>query len=125
LRELARDPNVPRQDVFFYLDAHRLGNVPLREELDLIGRTWHQPLVMIDDVEVPGDPGYGFNDYGPGLRFTTDLFSAATHDYRHFYPVRSSREETGHRRGCILLAPPGRWAERLRCLSLVREHERS
>ncbi len=125
LQRLARDPDVPKQDVFFYRDAHRPGNVPLREELDLICRTWHHPLVMIDDLAVPGDPGYGVNDYGPGLRFTTELFSAATHDYRYFYPVSSSGEETGHRRGCILLALPGRWAERLRGLSLVREHERS
>jgi hypothetical protein len=125
LQRLACDPDVPKQDVFFYLDAHRLENLPLREELDLICHTWHQPLIMIDDFEVPGDPGYGFNDYGPGLRFTTELFSAATRDYHHFYPVISSRDETGHRRGCILLALPGRWVERLRCLSLVREHERS
>ena len=80
---------------------------------------------MIDDFEVPGDPGYGCNEYGPGLRFGPELLSAATQEYRHFYPATSSREETGYRRGCILLAPPGRWAERVRGLSLVRERERS
>jgi len=125
LQALARDPAVPKQDVFFYLDAHRPGNLPLREELDLISRSWHHSLVMIDDFAVPGDPGYGCNDYGPGLRFGTELLPEAARDYRHFYPATSSCEETGYRRGCILLAPPGRWAERLRGLSLVREEERS
>ena len=123
LRALARDRNVPKQEVFFYLDAHRPGNVPLPEELDVICRAWDQSLVMIDDFEVPGDPGYGFNDYGPGLRFDTELLSGATGDYRRFYPATPSREETGYRRGFILLAPPGRWAERLRCLPLLREGE--
>jgi predicted O-methyltransferase YrrM len=122
LRELAHDPAVPKHDVFFYLDAHQPGNVPLSEELDLISRNWDQPLVMIDDFEVPGDPGYGFNEYGPGQRFGTELFSATTRKYRYFYPATSSGEETGYRRGCILLAPPGHWAERLRSLSLMREH---
>jgi predicted O-methyltransferase YrrM len=125
LQGLAHNPNVPKQDVFFYLDAHRPGNMPVCEELDLICRHWHQPLVMIDDVEVPGDPGYGFNDYGRGLRFGTESLSSAAQEFRHFYPATSSREETGYRRGCILLAPPGRWSERLGDLSLVREHERS
>lgn len=125
LRELARDPTVPRQDIFFYLDAHRPENLPLSEELDLISRTWHQPLVMIDDVQVPGDPGYGFNDYGAGLRFGAEWLSSVTADFRHFYPTTPSREETGYRRGCVLLALPGYWAERLRGLPLVREHERT
>ena len=125
LQALARDPHVPKQDVFFYLDAHRPGNLPLPEELDVICRSWEHSLAMIDDFEVPGDPGYGFNDYGPGLRFGTELLPVATRDYHHFYPTTSSREETGHRRGFILLAPPGPWAERLRRLPLLRECERS
>ena len=76
---------------------------------------------MIDDFEVPCDPGYGFNDYGPGLRFGTELLPAATREYRQFYPTTPSREETGYRRGFILLAAPGQWAERLRRLPLLRE----
>lgn len=125
LRGLALDPDVPKQDVFFYLDAHRPGNIPLREEVDLICRTWDQSLVMIDDFAVPGDPGYGFLDYGPGLRYATELLPPVTQNYRQFYPATSSCEENGYRRGCILLVPPGRWAERLRDLALVREHEGS
>jgi predicted O-methyltransferase YrrM len=125
LQKLAHDPGMPKHDVFFYLDAHQPGDVPLSEELKLISRHWQEPLVMIDDFEVPGDPGYGFNAYGPGQRFGMELFSRAPRKYRYFYPATSSSEETGYRRGCILLTLPGRWAERLRGLSLVREREPS
>jgi len=125
LERLARDPAMPKRDVFFYLDAHQPGNLPLREEVDLICGTWQEPLIMIDDVEVPGDPGYGFNEYDHGIRFGTELLSAATREYRCFYPAVPSSEETGYRRGCVILALPGRWAERLRNLGLVRERDRS
>jgi hypothetical protein len=121
LHALAHDREIPKEDAFFYLDAHGPGSLPLPEELDLICRVWSHPLIMIDDFEVPDDPGYGFNDYGPGLRFGTALLPAATRDFRQFYPATSSGAETGYRRGSILLARPGRWAERLRGLSLVRE----
>ncbi len=121
LDALARDPDVPKADVFFYLDAHRVGNLPLREEIEIIRHAWDQSLVMIDDFEVPGDPDYRFNEYGPGIRLGADLLSTAARGYRHFYPSTSPHDETGFRRGCVLLVPEGRWAERLRTLSLVRE----
>jgi predicted O-methyltransferase YrrM len=111
LRRLARDPASPRTDVLFYLDAHAPGNAPLREELELIGRGWVEPVILIDDFEVPGDPGYGFND---GLDRT--ILPA---ELRAFYPTTPSAEETGYRRGCVLLARPGPWTERLKDIALV------
>jgi hypothetical protein len=125
LQMLTRETNVSKDTVFFYLDAHQPGNVPLREELDLICHAWDQPLVMIDDFEVPGDPGYIFNDYGPGLRFCADLLPPVTRRFHRFYPAIPSGEETGYRRGCVLLAPPGHCAERLRGLSGLREELKS
>jgi predicted O-methyltransferase YrrM len=125
LQRLARDGGVPRDDVFFYLDAHRPGDCPLRDEIDLICRAWGQVVIMIDDFEVPGDPGYGFNDGGPGLRFDTALLPVSAQDLRRFYPATAAQEETGYRRGCIILARRGRWAELLRGLDGVREREPS
>lgn len=125
LRQLARDPEVPKRDVFFYLDAHRQGDQPLLDELELICGNWRESLITIDDFEVPGDPGYRFDDYAPGVRFGAELLPAVTVGYRRFYPAISSQEETGARRGCIILAPLGGWAERLSSLSLVREGRRS
>lgn len=125
LRQLARDPRVPQRDVFFYLDAHRPGDVPLLEELEFICGTWRDSLIMIDDFEVPGDPGYRFNEYAPSLRFESEVLPAATEGYHRFYPTLASEQETGAKRGCILLAPPGGWTQRLSSLSLVRERDRS
>jgi predicted O-methyltransferase YrrM len=121
LRRLASNPDVPKRDVLFYLDAHRQGDQPLLDELELICENWRDSLIMIDDFEVSGDPGYRFNDYAPGVRFGVELLPAVTVAYRRFYPAISSREETGARRGCIILAPPGGWAKCLSSLSLVRE----
>jgi predicted O-methyltransferase YrrM len=124
LRRLSEDPVVPKEDVFFYLDAHRAGEVPLREELDVVSRGWEQPVIMIDDFEVPGDPGYGFNEDEPGPRFDMQLLSPFSAHFQVFHPATPSTEETGYRRGCAILVKPGRWAERLRHLPLLREHAR-
>src|SRR6266446_8119416 len=48
---------------FFYLDAHWDPVCPLAEEVELISRSCHDAIVMIDDIEVPGDAGYGFDRY--------------------------------------------------------------
>ena len=62
---------------------------------------------MIDDFEVPGDPGYGFDDYGPGKRLTAQyLPDEDLAGWRRFYPSLPSSEETGARRGsCVLVGP--------------------
>ncbi|HET9948228.1 MAG TPA: class I SAM-dependent methyltransferase [Longimicrobiales bacterium] len=118
LAALATDPDVPKRDVFFYLDAHRPGDVPLLDELALLMRSWRDSVVMIDDFEVPGDPGYRFDDFGPG--FTADLLPPRSL-MRRFYPAIPSAEETGHRRGCVVLAMRGPWVERLSRIPALRE----
>lgn len=62
LAQLAEDDRCPKHQVLFYLDAHWARDLPLHGELELIRRRWHDCVVMIDDFEVPGDPGYGFDD---------------------------------------------------------------
>ena len=52
--------------VLFYLDAHGSGDLPLADELEAILARPGSSLVLIDDFAVPGDAGYGFDDYGPG-----------------------------------------------------------
>jgi hypothetical protein len=44
--------------LFFYLDAHWNEDLPLAEEIDLIFSRSPCAVVMIDDFEVPGDPGF-------------------------------------------------------------------
>jgi hypothetical protein len=59
---------------------------------------------MIDDFCVP-DSEYGFDDYGPGKRLELDYIQAilARHGTSAFFPKATASEETGSRRGCIVL----------------------
>lgn len=56
---------------FFYLDAHWYGDIPPRDER-AGEQKWSRFVAMIDDFEVPGDAGYGFDDHGPGRALTLE-----------------------------------------------------
>ena len=102
----AADPEVPNEDVFFYLDAHWHKDLPLADELRLIADGWSNSLVLIDDFEVPGDPGYGFDDYGPGKRLCLDYIPAQLRsEWAPLFPTMRSSDEGGRRRGWVLLVP--------------------
>ncbi len=91
--------------LFIYLDAHWGVDLPLAEELGLIIASGKACVVVIDDFAVPGDPGYSFDDYGPGKRLTTELL--ATIDPKGaalFFPSLPSSHETGAKRGCAIIA---------------------
>lgn len=109
LRQLAADPTVPKQTVFFYLDAHWGPDLPLRDEVLIISRGWSDPIIMIDDFEVPGDPGYGFDDYGNGKRLTRDYIPLAElGDAEILFPTCPSSAEGGLRRGCSVIVSRAR-----------------
>jgi hypothetical protein len=95
------------ETVFFYLDAHWENDLPLAEELAIIAGAWERAVVMVDDFEVPGDSGYGFDDYGPGKALTESYLPPVVSDWATFYPATPSASETGARRGCVVLASPG------------------
>jgi hypothetical protein len=91
--------------VFFYLDAHwDDADLPLWEEIRIIFEAWSQPVVLIDDFAVPGDDGYGFDDYGPGRSLTLATLSGhLPPGVVALFPVLASTEESGARRGCCVL----------------------
>ncbi len=104
-------PGVP---VLFYLDAHGSGDLPLADELDAILARPGSSLVLIDDFAVPGDAGYGFDDYGPGKRL--DLSYLAPFRARLaaiMFPATPSDEETGAKRGLCVLATDDHAAQAL------------
>lgn len=106
LRRIAADAT-PTQFPFLYLDAHWHDDLPLREELEVIARTWARCVVMVDDFEVPGDPGYGFDDYGPGKSLTAECLRLPYLDgWAVLYPRVPSKDETGATRGCCVLLSP-------------------
>jgi len=90
---------------FHYLDAHWYEYLPIRDELRLILRQSDRHVIMIDDFRVDDDPGYGYDDYGPGtgvleFDFIADLLDPAVPAY---VPAMPSAEETGFRRGSLML----------------------
>ena len=124
LRTLAKDPTFPKQRVFFYLDAHWYDDLPLREEVELIASSWNDAAIMIDDFEVPGDTGYGFDNYGPDKRLCLEyLPPLSSLGMTAYFPAVPSEKETGARRGCVVLADFA-LADRMASLQLLRPHHR-
>lgn len=121
-RRLARLPNVTvyHQDsrhflaqltyptthmLFFYLDAHWYGDLPLREEVDIILARYPDSVIMIDDFEVPNDPDYRFDDYGPGKRLSLSDFPFHLDPrVRVFFPRCPSKLESRPKVGSVILA---------------------
>jgi hypothetical protein len=121
LRQLAQDHTVPKQNVLFYLDAHWGSHLPLQQELTTIVQEWQDPIIVIDDFEVPGDPGYGFDDYGDGLTLTLHhLPSEILAKMIVFSPSLPSVQETGARRGCAIAVGAGRASDFMATLPLRR-----
>ena len=106
LRTLSENRSVPKEDVFFYLDAHWGKDLPLKEELEIIFSNWKRPIVMIDDFAVP-DSDYGFDDYGSGKALNLKYIESAVaaHKLAVFFPMATSAEETGTKRGSVVLCP--------------------
>jgi hypothetical protein len=96
---------VQDRPLFFYLDAHWNADLPLAGELQIIFEGCPRAVVMVDDFQVPHDPAYGFDDYGPGRAFTPDYIApvVASFGLRAFYPALPAAEETGSRQGCVVL----------------------
>jgi len=118
-----RQSNLAGQSVFFYLDAHWNSDLPLGEEMDLIGSGWKNYVIMIDDFQVPDDVGYLFDDYGPGKALKLELLTPAIKKYNLavYFPTAPSADETGRKSGCVVLAPRGPIAEKISKLPSLRE----
>jgi predicted O-methyltransferase YrrM len=90
---------------FFYLDAHWLEDLPIFEEIEIIIHHWTDFVLMIDDFQVPLDSGYGFDDYGWGKRLSLESLAALRNrDLTFHFPVIGSSEETGAKRGTIVIS---------------------
>jgi hypothetical protein len=105
-----------------YLDAHWNEDLPLVEELDYVFGRCPTAVVMVDDFRVPDDPGYGYDNYGPGKALDQSYVAPAiaAHGLAVLYPVLRSTEETGQRRGCAVLANEAVWVELLLATGLLR-----
>ena len=94
--------------VFFYLDAHWSEDLPLRQELEIILKQGKPSVVMIDDFRVPFDDGYRYDDYGEGKILDLGLIEFLREaSVEIFFPSTPSWEETGARRGCVVIMTAG------------------
>jgi hypothetical protein len=106
LREVLASGGLGGGPVFFYLDAHWGSDLPLWDELDIILGHPIEAVVMIDDFRVPGDLGFGYDDYGPGKQLSVaGLRANLTSQPDLFFPFYTSTVETGAKRGAAVLAP--------------------
>ncbi len=109
---------------FHYLDAHWYDYLPIRDELALIREKSDRHVIMIDDFRVEGDAGYGYDDYGPEtgvleLGYIADLLDPELPVY---FPALPSAQETGFRRGCLLLSFDAAISRALGELATLRAH---
>tara|TARA_B110000438_G_scaffold285389_1_gene315429 strand:- start:3935 stop:4642 length:708 start_codon:yes stop_codon:yes gene_type:complete len=104
LCQLAVDSAIPKTDTLFYLDAHWEENLPLREEVEIIFSHWENAVVIVDDFCVP-DSEYTFDDYGPKKRLDLDYLRPIMekHQLTAFFPSANASEETGAKRGSVVL----------------------
>jgi hypothetical protein len=109
-------------NLFIYLDAHWNADLPLADELDIVFNACPPAVVMVDDFQVPDDPGYGYDDYGPGQALTADYIAPAVEAFAlmPFYPATPAAEERGARRGCVVLVRRGVHTAALASLGLLR-----
>jgi predicted O-methyltransferase YrrM len=105
LEKVVGSPPLAHHRVLYYLDAHWGEDLPLREEVTTIFAGSPRALVLIDDFEVPDDPGYTYDDYGAGKALTLDYLGEARQAFglRVYFPSATAAEETGAKRGCVLL----------------------
>ena len=101
---LSRD-SVRQAPTLFYLDAHWSIDLPLASEIEIILKNHPSSIIAIDDFEVPFDPDYGFDDYGPDKRLWLPILGSFRNAVPNFYvPSIGAAEETGAKRGCVWFA---------------------
>lgn len=108
--------------ILFYLDAHWYTHLPTTAEIETIMKHFRNHIIVIDDFEVPGDSGYGFDDYGSGKRLSLEYLRTARNEdaMMVFFPAASSSEETGARRGSCVVTSNAEIAEQLRLVDDLR-----
>jgi predicted O-methyltransferase YrrM len=117
---------ISNKRVFIYLDAHCHDDLPLKQEIEIICQAWKEFVIMIDDFQVPGDAGYGYDRYGDKKVLSTkDFMQIFTQNgLTPFFPAMPSGAETGARRGSVILTRKGDFAEQVGNCRLLTKYQR-
>lgn len=122
LRTFARGTKTLARLPFCYLDAHWQDHLPLWGEIQVIFERWPNAIILVDDFKVPGDLGYGFDDYGPSKTLDVDTLKKNLHrEYSLYFPRLSSSDETGYKRGMVVIAQSGEITRKLDRIELLRK----
>jgi hypothetical protein len=100
LAQLTRVPSFRRP--LAYLDAHWWNDLPLQAEVDQLFGACDEVVIVVDDCQVPGDEGYGY-DHFLGTPLSADLLELPD-DAVVAYPAAPAADETGSRRGTLYIA---------------------
>jgi hypothetical protein len=127
INELSANPEMVRNETFFYLDAHWGKDCPLVEEIGQIASRWEKFVMMIDDFQVPGDDGYGYDRYSAFHKMNISLIRStmAKHNLCAFFPTISSAEESVQPkpRGFVILTRDNEYADSLETIPLLGRHK--
>jgi hypothetical protein len=79
-------------------------------------------VIMVDDFQVPGDAGYGFDEYGRHGALSLQTYEAGfvARGLVPFFPTLRSSADSGKRRGCVLLGRDAKCLQALDSLSTLR-----
>lgn len=102
LRQRLAGP-LPDGPVFFYLDAHCTGDLPIAAECEIILERSPRSVIMIDDFDVPDDPGFHPAGARPGDFVGLGDLAGVIERFDAGYFPSASASETGMRRGCLIL----------------------
>lgn len=117
LESLLAMPALQEQSVFFYLDAHWNKDVPLIEEMSLIFNSHVPSVAMIDDFEVPSDPGYGFDTFGNNQKLCLQMLARFRGLLSHaYFPSEPADTETGPKRGSMIFTNSAQLAREIETL---------
>jgi hypothetical protein len=124
LNSLANN-EVSSKKVFIYLDAHGYDDLPLKQEIEIICRTWKEFVIMIDDFQVPGDIGYGYDSYVGNQVLSINKFLPVflQNGLIPFFPALPSSEETGAKQGSVILTRKGAIAEQIGRCALLKKYQ--
>ncbi len=116
---------VSHKRVFIYLDAHCHDDLPLKQEIEIICRTWKEFVIMIDDFQVPGDAGYGYDHYVGKQTLSINNFLPVflQNGLVPFFPAQASSEETGAKRGSVILTRKDKLAEQAGRCALLKKYQ--
>lgn len=113
----------PKNTLLFYLDAHWHDDLPLREEIEIIFHMHPNSIILIDDFKVPHDTGYTYDDYGNGNTLHIEYLKPIMPiGFRMFFPSLPSDQETGAKRGCVVLVKEQHLIDDMQKQDALREY---